>query len=155
MTPSSTLLVRRAVGVLFVGWAVLAIALSLDALRRPARDLCHPFTDARVGGVAVVMDVAPTIQDRGIETGDLILEVNGQRYSEVIRRWLGWLRPGVPNHYVFEQHDGSLLSLDLLPERAEWTAQPTTLLVQGLLVIGALIYLVIGAGVWWLKSERM
>ena len=154
MTPSSTLLVRRAVGVLFVGWAVLAIALSLDALRRPARELCHPFTDARVGGVAVVMDVAPSIQESGIEAGDHILEVNGQRYTEVIRRGLGWLREGVPNHYVFEQRDGSLLSLDLLPQPAEWTAQPTTLLVQGLLIIGALIYLVIGAGVWWLKSER-
>jgi signal transduction histidine kinase len=154
MTPSSTLLVRRAVGVLFVGWAVLAIFFSLDALRRPTRDVCHPFTDARVGGVAVVMALAPSVQDTGIESGDRILEVNGQPYTEVIRRGLGWLRAGVPNHYVFEQRDGSLLALDLLPQPAAWTAQPTTLLVQGLLIVGALIYLVIGAGVWWLKSER-
>ncbi|HEX5068190.1 MAG TPA: ATP-binding protein [Myxococcota bacterium] len=154
MTPSSTLLVRRAVGVLFVGWAVLAIFFSLDAMRRPARDLCHPFTDARVGGVAVVMALAPSIQQSGIESGDRIVELNGKPYTEVIRRGLGWLRAGVPNHYVFEQRDGSLLSLDLLPEPAAWTAQPTTLLVQGLLIVGALIYIVIGAGVWWLKSER-
>jgi signal transduction histidine kinase len=154
MTPSSTLLVRRAVGVLFVGWAVLAIALSLDAMRRPARDLCHPFTDARVGGVAVVMDLAPDLQESGIEAGDRILEVNGRPYTEVVRAGLGWLREGVPNHYVFEQRDGSLLSLDLLPTSTAWIMQPTTVLVQGLLIVGALIYLVIGAGVWWLKSER-
>jgi signal transduction histidine kinase len=154
MTPSSTLLVRRAIAALFVGWAALAIVVSADALRRPARDLCHPFTDARVGGVAVVMELAPSIADSGIRPGDRILEVNGKRYTEVIRNGLEWLQAGVPNRYVFEQRDGSRLTLDLLPEPAAWIATPTTLLVQSLLILGALIYLLIGTGVWWLKSDR-
>ena len=70
MNPSSTLLVRRAVGALFVVWAVLGIAFALNALRRPAHELCHPFTDARVGGVAVVMDMAPSMQGKGVDSGD-------------------------------------------------------------------------------------
>ena len=80
--------------------------------------------------------------------------MNGKRYTEAIRQGLGWLQPGVPNHYVFEQRDGSLLALDLLPEPAAWISTPSMLLVQALLIAGALIYLVIGTGVWWLKSER-
>ena len=76
MTPSSTFLVRRAVAALFVGWALLAIVLSLGAMRRPAHELCHPFTDTRVGGVAVISDLAPDLVGQGIEPGDRVLEVN-------------------------------------------------------------------------------
>ena len=154
MTPSSTFLVRRAVAALFVGWALLAIVLSLGAMWRPAHELCHPFTDTRVGGVAVVTDLAPSLVGQGIQPGDHILEVNDKPYLEVMRRGIDWMRPGVPNTYVFERRDGSRFTRSLPPETSTWTARPSTLLVHGLLLIGAAIYLVTGTGVWWLKSDR-
>src|SRR5215468_3892225 len=153
MTPSSTFLVRRAVAALFVGWALLAIVLSLDAMRRPAHELCHPFTDTRVGDVAVVTDLAPSLVGQGIEPGDRVLEVNGEPYLEVVRRGMDWMHAGVPNTYLFERRDGSRFTRSLPPEPATWTAHPSTLVVHALLLIGAAIYLVTGAGVWWLKSD--
>ena len=57
MTPSSTLLVRRgrgrAVRRLGACWRSPSRSPRCGA---PRDELCHPFTDARVGGVAVVMD---------------------------------------------------------------------------------------------------
>ena len=66
--------------------------------------------DTRVGGVAVVMELAPSAAGIAVEPGDRILEVNGQPYAEVLRRGIGWLRADVPNPYVFERRDGSLLA---------------------------------------------
>ncbi len=154
MTPSSTQLVRRAVAALFVGWAVVAIVLSLAVLRRPTDELYHPFTDTRVGGVAVVMDLGPSASAIPVEPGDRILELNGEPYSEALRRGIGWLREGVPNRYVFERRDGSRVEVELPPLPADWTIRPVTLLVHVLLLIGAVIYLATGTGVWWLKSDR-
>jgi signal transduction histidine kinase len=154
MTPSSTLLARRAVAALFLGWAMLAIAFALVALRRPAHELYHPFTETRVGSVAVVMDLAPGARGRPIAAGDRILEVNGKPYTEVLRQGTEWLRPGVPNTYVFQRRDGSRVSLDLVPEPATWMIRPLGMLVQALLLLCALIYLATGAGVFWLKSDR-
>jgi len=150
----SSFLVRRVLAALAVGWALLAIALSLAVLRRPSDDLCHPFTDTRVGGVALVMELGPSMQDSGVVPGDRILEVDGEPWGEVLRRGLGWLRPGERHRYVFERSDGSRLEVVRAPEPASWMLRPSTLVVHALLMLGAAIYLATGSLVWWLKSDR-
>ena len=60
MNPSSTLRVRRAIAGLFFVWAVVAIGLSLAALRAPGDRLYHPFTHSRVPTASVIDEVAPS-----------------------------------------------------------------------------------------------
>jgi signal transduction histidine kinase len=151
---SSALMPRRAVALVFVCWALLAIALSLGALLQPGDRLYHPFTDSRVGPLPIVMEVAPSAVGSGPESGDLVVSVNGRPYPEVLREGPNWLREGVANTYVFEKRDGTRVSVDLAPENASWAVTPLLGFFQGLLLFVALIYVVTGGVAWWLKQDR-
>ena len=73
MNPTSTLRVRRYSAALAMAWALLAILLSIAALRIPEGALCDPFADARLGGFAVIERVAPSAAAAGVEVGDRVL----------------------------------------------------------------------------------
>jgi signal transduction histidine kinase len=154
MNPPSTLWVRRAVAVLFIGWAVFALALSASIFVVSGDRLHHPFADTRIGTTAIIQALAPSARDSAAQPGDFLLEVNGEPYGEALRRGSDWLSPGVRNAYLLEKRDGSRIVVELAPEPVEWLLAPTTLLIHGLLVAVALIYLVTGGAAWWLKPDR-
>ncbi|MGH0028433.1 MAG: ATP-binding protein [Myxococcota bacterium] len=153
MNPSTALLLRRAVALAFVCWALLAIVLSLGTLRAPAEHPYHPFTDTRIGGTAIVDRVAPSALASGIETGDQIVSVDERPYFEAVRGGVP-LAEGVANTYTFERRDGSRFSVDLEPVPIDWALTPSITLVHALLVLVAAIYLATGGVVWWFKPDR-
>jgi signal transduction histidine kinase len=154
LNSSSTLALRRLAATAFTAWALLSIVLALAAMREPSDRLYHPFSDTRVGSIALVEKLAPSAEGTGIEPGDRVLEVAGVPYIESARYGTDWLRAGIPNHYVFEKADGARVTADLVPVPATWAVTPVLLLSQGLLVLVAIIYLATGALAWWLKPDR-
>jgi two-component system NtrC family sensor kinase len=154
MNSSSTLALRRLVAAVFITWALGSIVLAIAALRSPSDRLYHPFTDTRIGGIALVDEISPTVEGLGIERGDRVIAVAGLPYYEASRHGIDWLQAGVSNRYVFEKAGGERLQLDLAPEPAGWAMTPLTLLFQSLLVLVAVIYLGTGGLAWWLKPDR-
>jgi two-component system NtrC family sensor kinase len=154
MNSSSTLALRRLVAAAFVTWSLGSIVLALGPLRRPIDELYHPFTDTRIGGIALVEALSPSARGLGIEPGDEVVEVDGRPYLEAARHGTGWLVAGTPYRYVFEKPDGERFALELAPVSASWAATPMTLLFQSLLVAVAVIYLGTGGLAWWLKPDR-
>ena len=155
MDPSTTQLLRRAIPFAFVCWALLAIVLSLGTLREPFDELYHPFTDTRIGGTAILMELAPGAAAQGldVEEGDRIVSVDGRPYMEVLRRGAE-LEPGVANRYVFERRDGSLVSAALEPEPIGWAITPAFSAMHAALLLVAAIYLATGGVAFWLKPDR-
>jgi signal transduction histidine kinase len=154
MNPPSTLRVRRTVAVVFVGWAVFALVASAWLFTATGDRLYHPFSDTQIGASAVIQDLAPAAQGSAAERGDVIVEVNGEPYGEVLRRGGDWLRAGVHNAYLLEKRDGTLVVVELAPEPMAWLLTSSALLLHGLLVAVALIYLATGAAAWWVKPDR-
>ena len=111
----STRWVRRAVAVAFIVWAVFALALSASIFFASGDRLHHPFTDTRIATTAILQSLAPSARDSEAQPGDLLLEVNGEPYGEVLRRGSDWLEPGVRNAYLLEKRDGSRVLVDLAP----------------------------------------
>jgi signal transduction histidine kinase len=151
---ASTNWLRRGIAAAFVAWALLAIVLSLAALRAPADRLHHPFADSRLGGTALVERVAPSLEGKGVARGDEIVAVNGEPYSRVMLRGSDWLRDGYPNTYEFRTASGEDVMLSMLPVSAEWSATPLIVLAHIGLVLVAAIYLITGVVAWWLKPDR-
>ena len=69
MNPFSTLAVRRAVAALFLGWAILAVVLSLGALRAPGDRLYHPFTHTRIATTSVIHELSPRARESAASAG--------------------------------------------------------------------------------------
>ena len=118
MNPTSTPRLRSITAALAVGWALLALALSLTTVRAPEDRFYHPFGLSIMGGSAIIQALGPGAAEAGAdaEPGDRILEVNGESFRLVLRRGCGWLRAGVSNTYLLEKRDGRLVSVDLPPE---------------------------------------
>jgi signal transduction histidine kinase len=154
MNPSSTLRVRRAIAGSFLAWAVVAIVLSLAALRAPGDRIYHPFTHTRVPTASVIDEVAPSAQGKGVEPGDVVVAMNGRPYHEVLREGPAGLDPARPNTYTLEKRDGRRIEVTLAPEPIGWALTPTLTALHALMVLVAAFYLVIGSAAWWLKSER-
>jgi signal transduction histidine kinase len=154
MNPTSTLRMRRLTAALAVAWAGVAIVLSLASLRIPPGQLHHPFLDSRLGGASVIEWVAPAAAAQGLEPGDRILELNGRPFTAYTHSVVAELRPGQPNHYVFEKPDGSRLEAELLPIPEEEARSTLSVFFHLLLVLVAAIYLATGGAVWWLRPGR-
>jgi len=154
MNPTSTLRMRRWTAFLAIAWAVLAIVLSVASLRVDPDGLSHPFSDSRLGGRAVIESLAPSAAATGASPGDFIREVNGVSYLLKQREGNGWLREGVPNHYLLEKRDGTPLRFSLPPVPCRETRSPTETLFHALLIGVAVIYLVTGSAVWWMRPDR-
>jgi signal transduction histidine kinase len=154
MNSSSTLALRRLVAGAFIAWALLSIVLALSVLRAPPDRLYHPFTDTRIGGIALVEKLAPGMEGLGLEPGDRVLEVSGVPFVESLALGPDGLREGVANRYVFEKPGGRRFTLELLPEPATWTSTPILVLCQILLILVAVVYLATGGLAWRLKPDR-
>src|SRR5262245_22763065 len=154
MNPSSTLRVRRAIAGLFLAWAVIAIVLSLAALRAPGDRLWHPFTHTRLATTSVIAEVAPSAQNSAAEPGDVTIAMNGRPFHEVLRAGARDLDPSQLNTYLLEKGDGRRVEVTLAPEPIAWTQTPTAMALHALMVLVAAFYLVTGGAAWWLKSDR-
>jgi len=150
----STLGVRRAVAALFLSWAVVAIVLSLAALRAPGDRIYHPFTHTRIATTSLVDEVSPDASDSAASRGDLILEMNGRPFYEVLREGPDALDPAVPNSYLLEKPDGTRVEAMLAPEPVAWMQSGRRTALHALMVIVAAMYLLTGASAWWLKPDR-
>jgi len=153
MSPTSSHWLRRATAVLAVAWALSAILPSVGVLRAPEDGLDHPFTDARLGGVAVVQALHPGAA-AGIEVGDRVVSFDGEPFFPIAVHARERLRAGAPNRYGIEKPDGRRFEVEMAPVPAAELYTPIDTLVHGLLLIVALIYLGTGSVVYWLRPER-
>ncbi|MFQ5415689.1 MAG: sensor histidine kinase [Myxococcota bacterium] len=154
MNPTSTRRLRRATAALAMGWSLLAIVLSLAALRSPDGRYAHPFLTMWVGRTAVVEKVLAPEPVVGIDRGDEMIAINGVPYGWAVRRGISWLEPGVANDYLIEKADGSRIEVSLPPAVAVDAGTPGFAMFHTLLLLVAGIYFGIGASVWWLKPDR-
>ncbi|MCZ6464092.1 MAG: GAF domain-containing protein, partial [Proteobacteria bacterium] len=154
MNPASTLRLRRLTGFFAACWALLAIGLSVSVLVSPRSELALPVNCSFVAGVAVVHWASPEAHRAGVSRGDRMLRIDGTPTMHVIRAGTSFLRPGVPNDYEFRKRSGRVLNVSLTPTPADTTQRTSAVLLHlGLLAVSAL-YLLMGAIVWWNKSER-
>ena len=151
MNPTSTLRWRSLTAALAVAWALLGLILSVAALNVPEGAAGHPFTDTRLGGTALVDWVHPSAVGTGIERGDRVVELNGEPYAAGPALPANSLRSGVPNHYGFAKSNGERVELDLYPVPARELRTPLTTLLHVVMICVAIVYLIIGGAVWWLK----
>jgi len=137
-----------------MGWATLAIVLSLGAFRDPNGLFGHPFETVRTGTVVTVETVVSRDQGSPVERGDQLVAINGVPFVWELRRGDAWLTPGVANTYLIEKPDGRRITVDLLPASIADIRLPGITVIHGLVLLVAAIYLVIGGAVWWLKPDR-
>ncbi len=154
MNPTSTRRLRRATAAIAMGWALLAILLSMGALRNLEGVYDHPFTTIRTGAVVVVESLFDTNARIGVDRGDELIAVNGVPIVWALNHGIDWLEPGVPNRYLVRKNDGRRISVDLPPVPVSEMTMPGMTLVHVLVLLVSMIYLAIGAGVWWLKPDR-
>jgi len=155
MNPTSTLRARRLIAGLFLAWALVAIVLSLSALRAPGDRLYHPFVHTRLNGVSVVTEVAPSAQPGGVEVGDVVVSMNGRPFEQVLRRGTAYLDADRSNDYVIEKPGGAHYEVTLAPEPVGWTQKPSVVALHALMLLVAALYLVTGGVAWWMKPERI
>ena len=155
MNPNSTLRLRRAIAGLFLGWALLAIALSLAALRAPGERVHHPFTHTRMQAEVVIEQLAPSARSSRAEPGDVVVSMNGRPFGQVLREGSRGLVPSRPNVYQLKKTDGQWLELTLAPASIDWTQTPGLVALHALLVLVAALYLATGAAAWWMKPDRV
>jgi signal transduction histidine kinase len=153
MNPTATLRLRTATAALAVGWATLAIVLSVAALHLTERSVHHPFLDARLGGAAVIQWVHPSAVGSGLELGDRVLELDGRSYA--VPGVAGTeLRPGVRARYRIEKADGRRVIVELQPIPASEVRTELSVALHVMMVAVAVIYLITGGAVWWLRPGR-
>jgi signal transduction histidine kinase len=154
MNPSATLRRRRITAMLFAGWALLAIGLSLGALVLPGDDLGPPFETFVASGVAEIEEVSPGAAAAGIAPGDRLLSVDGKGALSVLRWGFGHLRPHVANVYEVEKPDGRVLTVALEPVPPSPSRSRMATLAHASLLLVALFYFGIGGVVWFARPDR-
>ncbi len=156
MNPSSTLRFRRTTAAIALGWAVFAIALSLGSFRAPVDQLHDPFNVSVIGDTILVESIGPGARAAASElaVGDRVLEVNGASYLLQLRQGSGWMREGVANTYLLEKRDGRRFTVELPPESLADMTSRFTVLLHGLMLLVAVIYIATGGIVWWLRRDR-
>mgnify|MGYP001397532791 CR=1 FL=1 len=102
----------------------------------------------------MIESLAPSAVGTGAGRGDYIREVNGVSYLLQQRRGNGWLRAGVPNTYLLEKRDGTRVTFSLPPVACSEVRSPAESLFHALLLGVAMIYLVTGGAVWWMRPDR-
>ena len=154
MNPTSTRRLRRATAAIAMGWALLAIVLSMGALRNLDGVYDHPFSTIRTGAVVVVESLFDVDPGSAVDRGDELIAVNGVPIVWALNHGIDWLEAGVPNRYLIRKSDGRRITVDLPPVPVSEIAMPGMTLVHVLVLLVAMIYLAIGAAVWWLKPDR-
>jgi hypothetical protein len=154
MNPVATLRLRRLTAVLGACWALLAIGLSFFALLQPRDELALPFNCSFVAGVAVVQWATPEATRVGVESGDRLIAIDGEPILHVIQAGSSFLHSGAPNRYSMEKRDGRRLEVALNPSPLESTDDPVQVLLHIGLLLVSILYLAVGAVVWWNKPDR-
>ena len=149
MDPVSTRRFRRLTGLLGVGWALLAIVLSLSALLAPRSKLTLPLNCSFIGGTAVVESTTGEASGAGVRSGDLLLAIDGQPVMRVLRGGGDRLVSGQQNVYRIQKRDGETMEVALLPAPREFSERPFDVLLHAGLLLVSISYLLIGMGLWW------
>ena len=149
MNPTSPLRLRTITAALAIGWATLSILLSLAALVSTRGQFSHPFSDARLGGLAVIERLHPSAAEAGVGVGDRVLELNGESYAAH-----GAVVPGAVNAYRLEKPDGRRLDVLLASVPSAEMRDASSVLFHALLLCVATIYIVTGVAVWLLRLGR-
>ncbi len=149
MNPVTTRRFRRLTGLLAVGWALLAIGMSVSALFAPRSTLTLPMNCSFVGAAAMVEAATDEAVAAGVREGDRLLSIDGQPVTVMLRSTEGRLVAGRPNVYRIQQRNGEIRDVSLTPAPREFTERPVdTLIHMGLLFV-SISYLAIGMVVWW------
>jgi signal transduction histidine kinase len=110
-----------------------------------------------LAGSVIVEGLGPSLAadpQTPVAPGDRLLELNGRPFLAQYRRGTSWLEPGTTNTYVLQKPDGRRYSVELAPESTEAMSSRLVVLMHALLLLVAVIYIVTGAVVWWLRRGR-
>ena len=147
---SSTPRFRRWTGVAAASWALFSIVAAAFGLGRSTHELTFPFHCSYAGGAQVLVQWAtPEASAAGVERGDRLLEVDGRRVWAALWPAASPLKPGRENAYLLEKSDGERFEVRLPPAAASLERPAGQLLLQAALLVVALLYVSMGALVWW------
>jgi len=152
---SSTPRFRRWTGVAAASWALFSIVAAAFGLGRSTHELTFPFHCSYAGGAQVLVQWAtPEASAAGVERGDRLLEVDGRRVWAALWPAASPLKPGRENAYLLEKSDGERFEVRLPPAAASLERPAGQLLLQAALLVVALLYVSMGALVWWNRPDR-
>ncbi|MCP5069950.1 MAG: GAF domain-containing protein [bacterium] len=154
MSPGSTARFRRLTAALVLCWALLALFAGVRSQIRLRETPLPPFSHSSAAGWHVIHALTPEAEAAGLRSADRWVSLDGQSVSEWFARGDAILHEGVPNRYEIESRDGSRKIVMLTPRPAGAPVFPSEQLVRVAIPAVGLIYLVIGAIVFQLKSAR-
>ncbi len=153
MVPLPTQRWRRATAGLAIAWALLALAVSIQA-NLFKTGLSMPFHTTAGSGDLIVSWAAPDAARAGVSVGDRVISVDGlSGFAWTRERRWEELRAGVPNRYEFSTRDGVRYALDLEPIPATDGPALQVPIYAASLLVGA-VYLGLGLLVWMLRQGR-
>ena len=149
MNPATTRRFRRLTGLLAVGWALLAIGMSVSALFAPRSTLTLPVNCSFVGASAMVEAATDQALEAGVRKGDRLLSIDGKPVTVMLRSSEGRLVAGHSNVYRIQKRNGEIRDVSLPPAPREFTERPVDTLIHLGLLFVSISYLAIGMVVWW------
>jgi len=153
MNAETTSRFRRLTGLLAVGWALLAIGMSVSALFAPRSTLTLPVNCSFIGASAVVEAATDQARDAGVREGDRLLAIDGLPVSVVLRDAHAKLVSGQENFYRIQKRNGEIRDVSLAPAPREFSERPYDVALHMGLLLVAISYLGIGMVVWWNKPS--
>jgi signal transduction histidine kinase len=153
MNPTATHRFRQATAGVLVVWALFAMVCNLWGQLRRDDDPDWPLEVSSLGDVAIVQETTEEALAQGVEPGDRLVALDGVPVMRVFGRARDFLQLGVPNTYLLEKRDGTRIHVELLPQPPQAPSLHARALSIAIVCVG-LAYLVIGIGIWRLKSER-
>ncbi len=151
MNPATTRRFRRLTGLLGVGWALLAIGMSIAALFAPRSTLSLPVNCSFVGASAIVEGGTDEALRAGVRKGDRLLSIDGLSVTLVLRNAEDRLVSGETNVYRIQKRNGEIRDVSLTPAPREFSEKPVDLAIHFALLLVSISYLAIGMIVWWNK----
>ena len=146
---------RRIIAALFALWALVSIGVATGIFLAPTAEyLHHPFVDTRLGSKPVISALAPGARQGEAAIGDVVLEMNGRPFGELLRASPVGLNTGSPNTYLLEKPNGERVSVRLTPEPLGWAITPELRLQLALLILVGVVYLLAGGAAFWRKPDR-
>ncbi|MCP5059860.1 MAG: GAF domain-containing protein [bacterium] len=154
MSPGSTARFRRLTAALVLCWALLALFAGVRSQLRLRDAPLPPFSFSSAAGWHVIHAVSPEAEAAGLRNRDRWISIDGQRVDEWLARGSSHLREGAANQYGIQRVDGSRHDVMLVPRPAGLPPFPSERLIRVAVPAVGLIYLVIGAIVFQLRSAR-
>ncbi len=151
MNPATTRRFRRVTGLLGVGWALLAIFLSVSALLAPRSTLTLALNCSFVGTSVIVEGATDEAMQAGVREGDRLLSIDGVAVPLALRGAEHQLTIGERNVYQIQKRNGEIRQVALAPAPREFSERPTDVLIHLGLLLVSISYLAIGMVVWWNK----